>query len=64
MSIKKMPNINKIVGGTKKIKDGPIPCTHPEHTPPSHMVFSPGEYEHTCPACGNKIRFTVQGFYC
>jgi len=35
------------------------PCTHPEHNPPSHMVFQPGRYEHTCPSCGKKTVFTV-----
>jgi hypothetical protein len=39
------------------------PCFHPEHNPPSHMVFSPGTYEHTCPGCGNKITFTVYAIY-
>lgn len=35
------------------------PCLHPEHLPPKHLVYDPGEYEYTCPACGNKIRFIV-----
>lgn len=43
---------------TKKIKDI-RPCTHPEHSPPMHMVYSPGVYEHTCPACGRVVTFTV-----
>ena len=34
-------------------------CTHPERDPPSHQVFEPGTYEHTCPACGKKTVFTV-----
>jgi hypothetical protein len=34
-------------------------CTHPEHNPPQHMVFSPGTYEHECPACGKKTIFVV-----
>lgn len=29
-----------------------FPCHHPEHNPPTHIVLSPGIYEHTCPACG------------
>jgi hypothetical protein len=53
----------KIEGGTKKIKDFK-PCLHPMHNPPSLMVFSPGEYEHTCPGCGNTIRFSVPGVTC
>lgn len=34
-------------------------CGHPEHNPPSHMVFEPGIYEHTCPACGKVTVFRV-----
>lgn len=34
-------------------------CMHPDHNPPLHMVFQPGDYEHTCPSCGGKIIFTV-----
>lgn len=26
-------------------------CRHPEHDPPSHMVYPLGEYEHVCPGC-------------
>jgi hypothetical protein len=37
------------------------PCISPEHNPPSHMVMEPGEYEWTCPACGDVMPFTVQG---
>ena len=43
----------------KKIAEAPKICTHPEHKPPSHMVFEPGTYEHTCPACGEQTIFTV-----
>lgn len=43
----------------KKIRDLPIPCSHPEHNPPSMRVFEPGVYEHTCPKCGAKKTFTV-----
>ncbi len=52
---------------TKKIGDLPEPwkkpqlCMNSEHNPPSHMVFPPGVYEHTCPGCGNKITFAVDG---
>jgi hypothetical protein len=50
---------------TIKIADIPRPCTSSDHNPPSHMVFSPGIYEHTCSACGHKTRFTVHGAsYC
>lgn len=44
---------------TRKIADLPKACTDPEHGPPAHAVLSPGVYEHECPACGHKIRFTV-----
>jgi hypothetical protein len=53
MPIKKIKNPdswNSKMGG---------PCLHPEHKPPQHMVFEPGTYEHTCPACGKKIVFVV-----
>jgi len=41
----------------------PIGCAHPEHNPPSMMVFEPGRYRHTCPSCGRAIVFTVQRPY-
>lgn len=45
---------------TRKIADPPKKsCTHPEHRPPSMRHFSPGTWEHTCPACGQATRFTV-----
>lgn len=49
---------------TKKI-DTPIPwkqpkiCRHPDHNVPNMIVLEPGTYEHTCPGCGNVIRFVV-----
>jgi hypothetical protein len=57
---------------TKKIEPIPpfpdnysgMPCFHREHYPPSMMVFKPGTYEHTCPACGHVTIFTVQRSYC
>lgn len=45
--------------GIRKIGEVPVPCSHPEHYPPSHMVLPPGRYEHTCPACGRRTEFTV-----
>jgi hypothetical protein len=46
---------------TRKIADPPAkPCTHPEHHPPSMMVFQPGTYEHECPKCHHIVVFTVQ----
>ncbi len=41
--------------------EAPPPCLHPEHNPPTHMVFQPGVYEHECPGCGRTKRFTVRG---
>lgn len=34
-------------------------CRDSEHNPPSHMVWPDGVYEHTCPSCGHKTRFTI-----
>ncbi len=47
--------------GLKKIRelDKQRICKHPEHNPPGHIVLPPGVYEHTCPACGIRIVFTV-----
>ena len=44
---------------TKKIGEVQRPCTDSDHMPPSMMVYEPGEYEHTCRACGHKIFFRV-----
>ncbi len=51
-------------GGTKKIRDAEKPCFAQDHNPPSHRVFSPGEYEHTCSACGKITRFRVPLIIC
>jgi len=47
---------------TKKIADlSPSErCLHPEHFPPSMMVYQDGVYEHACPGCGHVTRFTVR----
>ena len=52
-------------GGTRKIADikEVFPCRHPEHDPPNMMVFEPGIYEHTCPACGHVTRFVVSPLF-
>ena len=42
----------------------PEPCHHPDHNPPSHMVFEPGTYEHECSGCGKKLVFTVPRITC
>jgi hypothetical protein len=51
---------------TRKIADLPAPerwtrpaCAHPDHSPPSMIVLPPGQYEHTCPACGSYVQFFV-----
>ena len=53
---------------TKKIKEPrDLPtefCSSRDHTPPSHMVYSPGVYEHTCSGCGKVTQFTVYGWTC
>lgn len=52
---------------TRKIDDNDddyksfVPCTHPDHDPPSHQVFEPGLYEHRCSACGRTVTFRVPG---
>ena len=47
---------------TVKIADIPANerCQHPEHRPPSMMVWPDGVYEHTCPGCGQVSRFVVR----
>jgi len=39
------------------------PCQHPEHNPPSMMVYQPGEYEHECPGCSYITSFSVYPSY-
>lgn len=46
-------------GGWSNKKSMGIPCRHPEHNPPSHMVWEPGRYRHTCPGCGKVTEFNV-----
>lgn len=49
----------------KKIDSGVAgPCVSPEHEPPGAMVYAPGTYEWTCPACGEKPVFVVSAVYC
>lgn len=43
------------LGLPKKI----LPCFHPEHNPPMHMVYPPGEHYCICPSCGHVITFEV-----
>jgi hypothetical protein len=51
---------------TKKIADLPRQqyCRHPDHNPPSMMVYPPGIYEHTCPSCGHRVVFRVEPMIC
>ena len=44
----------------KKIGEILRPCSHPSHDPPNMIVLPPGIYEHTCPACGYRVEFTVR----
>lgn len=34
-------------------------CLHPNHNPPSYIIFKPGKYEHECPSCHFKTYFEV-----
>jgi hypothetical protein len=45
--------------GLRKIGEAKMPCIHPEHNPPTHIVLEPGLYEYECPGCGRKITFSV-----
>lgn len=44
---------------TRKIADLKKSCSHPEHNPPSMMVFDDGVWEHECPGCGHIQVFGV-----
>ncbi len=52
---------------TRRLPDNPVPsafdwtavCRNPDHDPPRMIVLAPGQYEHTCPACGRVVRFTI-----
>ena len=48
---------------TKKTSDPPeVPvCLHPEHNPPTHMVYPRGKYRHVCPGCRHETVFVVSG---
>ena len=47
---------------TRKIKDLPKRdrCPSPEHNPPTNYVYEDGVWEHICPRCGKKTKFTVE----
>ena len=36
-------------------------CIHPEHNPPTHMVYPRGKYRHVCPGCRHETVFVVSG---
>jgi hypothetical protein len=46
-------------GGIRKVRDIRLPCLSSEHYPPAHITLDPGEYEYTCPQCGEKTVFIV-----
>lgn len=48
----------------RKLAEEKLPCTSPDHEPPSHIVLESGIYEHICSSCGHKVVFTVKSFYC
>jgi len=35
-------------------------CRDKDHRPAAMLVRPPGVYEHTCPACGKIVIFTIQ----
>jgi hypothetical protein len=35
-------------------------CRSPDHFAPSHYVYHPGRYRHTCSECGQSYEFTVE----
>lgn len=38
-------------------------CFSPDHNPPTHIVLSPGNYEHTCSDCGRVVYFSVPSLF-
>lgn len=49
----------KVFSGLKKVSNFKSPCLNRSHSPPEHIVLSPGEYEYKCPACGHVTHFSV-----
>lgn len=43
----------------KKISEAKMPCMSPSHEVPAHMALTPGTYEWTCIACGEKTTFEI-----
>jgi hypothetical protein len=52
--LKKIETPDKKYTGTQR-----QPCISREHNPTGHIVLTGGEYEWTCPSCGEVQRFTV-----
>ncbi len=45
----------------RKIADAPpLPCSHPQHDPPSAIVLEPGVYEYVCPGCDQKKTIVIR----
>lgn len=44
---------------TIKIADPIKVCMDPQHYAPNMMVYEPGTWQHTCPACGHSYTFIV-----
>jgi len=49
---------------TVKISEPPKVCMSKDHNPATHVVRSPGTYQHTCPSCGASVTFTVPMVIC
>lgn len=63
MMLERIDDKDNYKGGLEKIEHKPKPCLHPEHRPPSMMVYEPGTYRYTCPICGKVTVFTVNETY-
>lgn len=57
-----MDNLENRKSATRKIAEpqqAKFVCKDIQHNPPTHIVYSPGTYEHRCPKCHRIIVFTV-----
>lgn len=54
--------IEKLDDGYSEFDEKINTCTHPEYKIPNMIVFQPGTYKHTCPACGKVTIFTIPKF--
>jgi hypothetical protein len=48
-----IPGLSRIAG----IEN--IPCRHPDHAPPVHLIKLPGVYAYRCPGCRLSAYFSV-----